>query len=39
MSAFLDYMNGDTAKNILRRQRYIPCIDGQQNLMDTLCRQ
>jgi len=38
MSTFLDYMNTDTAKNILRRYGDVPCVDHQQNLMGTLCK-
>jgi phosphate transport system substrate-binding protein len=37
VSAFLKYMDSDTAKNILRRGGYTPCVDGQQDLTNTLC--
>lgn len=37
MSAFLDYMNSDTARNVLRRNGGLPCIDGNQNLIGKLC--
>ncbi len=33
ISAFLKYLNSGTAKNILRRDGYTPCLDGQSNLM------
>jgi len=39
VTAFLDYIDGYTAKDILRSQGYIPCVDQQQDLMSTLCRQ
>jgi phosphate transport system substrate-binding protein len=35
---FLAYVNSDTAKDILRSQDYIPCVDRQQSLLNTLCR-
>jgi ABC-type phosphate transport system substrate-binding protein len=38
LSAFLDYMNSATTKNILRRDGYTPCLDGPSNLMGTLCQ-
>jgi phosphate transport system substrate-binding protein len=34
---FLNYMNSYAAKDILRTDGYIPCVDRQQNLMSTLC--
>jgi len=39
LSAFLDYMSSDTAKNTLRRFGDVPCVDHQQDLTSTLCRQ
>lgn len=39
ISAFLDYLSSGTAKNILRRDGYTPCLDGENNLMGTLCQQ
>jgi ABC-type phosphate transport system substrate-binding protein len=37
-AAFLNYVNSDTAKDILRSAAYTPCIDRQQSLTSTLCR-
>lgn len=34
----LEYMASDTAKNILRRSGYVPCLDGSIDLRDSLCR-
>jgi phosphate transport system substrate-binding protein len=39
LSAFLEYMNTDTAQNTLRRLGDVPCVDRQQDLTSTLCRQ
>jgi phosphate transport system substrate-binding protein len=38
VDSLLEYMNSDAAKNILRRAGYVPCVDGPQDLMGTLCR-
>ena len=38
LGSLLDYMNSDTAKNILRRSNYVPCVDGPQDLKGSLCR-
>ncbi len=37
-SAFLRYLALDVAKNILRGAGYTPCVDRDQNLMNTQCR-
>jgi ABC-type phosphate transport system substrate-binding protein len=37
-AAFLAYTTSDTAKDILRSQAYIPCIDRHQISISTLCR-
>ncbi|CRK58792.1 Phosphate ABC transporter, periplasmic phosphate-binding protein PstS (TC 3.A.1.7.1) [Alloactinosynnema sp. L-07] len=38
VDSMIDYTNTDAAKNILRRAGYLPCVDGPQDLMGTLCR-
>jgi ABC-type phosphate transport system substrate-binding protein len=38
LRSLLAYMNSDTAKNILRRSNYVPCVDGPQDLKGSLCR-
>jgi phosphate transport system substrate-binding protein len=39
MSAFLDYMGSDTAKNIMRREGYAPCLDSDLGLNGARCRE
>ncbi|WP_007508677.1 substrate-binding domain-containing protein [Pseudofrankia saprophytica] len=37
LSAFLEYVSTDTAKNLLRGEGFTPCVDRDKNLMATLC--
>jgi phosphate transport system substrate-binding protein len=37
-AAFLNYVNSEAARDILRSDGYTPCVDRNQSLLDTLCR-
>ncbi|MDT3444334.1 hypothetical protein [Pseudofrankia sp. BMG5.37] len=37
LSALLEYVSTDTAKNLLRGEGFTPCVDRDKNLMATLC--